>query len=164
MNNVISAFPGCGKTYLATNAERMYGCRVKDSDSSSFSWLQQKDGTRARNPDFPRNYVDHIRASMGEAALVLVSSHAAVREALAKQGIGYALVYPDRGLKDEYVDRFRSIGSPESFVDLLSAQWDVFIDGLDGDMGAVERSVLTEGQYLSDIVAEVLKIPTTTQA
>lgn len=62
---IISGFPGIGKSYFFRNQE--YNNRtVLDSDSSEFSWVKDENGnnTKERNPDFPSNYIDHIKENM----------------------------------------------------------------------------------------------------
>ncbi|MES2971504.1 MAG: hypothetical protein V4702_04230 [Patescibacteria group bacterium] len=152
MTKIVSAFPGCGKSFLTENYDST--SPVLDSDSSGYSWLHQDDGTKVRNPDFPRNYLDHIQSNIGEAAIILVSSHAEVREALAEEGIDYTLVYPETELKQDYLERFQRRGSPAAFVDLLDRKWDEFIGDLECD-ATPRKVVLGQGQYLSDVVDEL---------
>lgn len=59
---VISAFPACGKSYKVKNYNgKPY--TMLDSDSSNFSWIKDELGnnTKVRNPDFPSNYIQHIK-------------------------------------------------------------------------------------------------------
>ncbi|MBI3036666.1 hypothetical protein HYY73_02830 [Candidatus Woesearchaeota archaeon] len=142
MTQVILAFPGTGKTYFQQHTP----LRVLDSDSSKFSWSSEG----VRNPDFPGNYVAHIRESMGIADIVLVSSHAPVRDALVREGIPYTLVFPYRNLKDEYIERFRQRGSSEAFVDQVAKNWDGWISELEQQVGCTPVR-LSAGQYLSDL-------------
>ncbi|MCH7928756.1 MAG: hypothetical protein IID03_12385, partial [Candidatus Dadabacteria bacterium] len=92
---VISAFPATGKSYFKNRV----GKNVLDSDSSKFSWLKKG----VRHPDFPDNYIQHIKDNLGKVDIILVSSHKIVREALVKNGIQFVLMYPNRKLKYEYV-------------------------------------------------------------
>ena len=56
---IFSVFPACGKTYLYEHQDE-YGLKILDSDSSQFSWTLTRDGM-IRNPDFPKNYIEHIK-------------------------------------------------------------------------------------------------------
>ena len=60
---IISAFPGVGKTYLYNEYPKL----ISDSDSSKFSWLE--DGNR--NPNFVKDYVDHIEKEASKNYLFL---------------------------------------------------------------------------------------------
>lgn len=126
---VIAAFPGCGKSYtVAHEAEKFNG--VLDSDSSQFSWIKDKDGknTEKRNPDFPNNYIKHIKDNIGKVEVIFVSSHKEVRDALKKEGIEYFLVYPNSFQKQDYIKRYKNRGNPQSFIDLLNSNWDLWIE------------------------------------
>jgi len=124
---VISAFPGTGKTVFFENTK----LDVIDSDSSKFSWLDHPNGER--NPEFPANYIKHIKENIGKVDYILVSSHKEVRDALRENHIMYMLVYPRKDAKDNYLNRYRVRGSGEEFVKLLDDNWDNFIDQLDNE-------------------------------
>jgi hypothetical protein len=153
MAKIISAFPGTGKSHFTAN-NAVEG-KVLDSDSSSYSWLHSADGSKVeppvRDPNFPKNYMDHIREEMGSAAVILVSSHADVRTALVDEGIDFTLVFPERGLKEEYLERFSKRGSPEGFINLIANNWDVFLDQLEDQQGC-ETVVLGAGEFISDVI------------
>lgn len=107
---IYSVFPACGKTWLYEHQEE-YGWKILDSDSSEFSWIYQigEDANnwtvRKRNPDFPNNYIKHIKKNISKYDCIFVSSHAAVRQALDDAGIDFTIVYPDYNCKAEWVGR-----------------------------------------------------------
>lgn len=110
---IYSVFPACGKTYLYEHQED-YGVTILDSDSSKFSWIytdkdewgEDLEGfRRLRNPDFPNNYIKHIKENIGKYDCIFVSSHASVREALDKEGIDFTIVYPEISCKAEWIGR-----------------------------------------------------------
>ena len=142
MSRIISAFPGTGKTYF----QKKSPLNVLDSDSSKYSWL----APGIRNPYFPNNYVGHIRESMNQNDIILVSSHKIVRDALVKNGIEYLLVFPERSLKVEYIERFKQRGNNEEFINLVSNSWDNWMSELEEQEGC-SKVKLFSGQYLSDI-------------
>ena len=79
---VIAAFPGTGKSFCTKNeGEKFEG--ILDSDSSNYSWIKDSNGqnTTERNPDFPNNYITHIKENIGKVDIIFVSSHKEVREA-----------------------------------------------------------------------------------
>ena len=134
---IISGFPGIGKSSMFAK----YGAeKVSDSDSSNFPKEQ-----------FPTNYLNHIKRMTQDREFVLVSSHAEVRAGLVECGMEFTLVYPDQSLKDEYVQRYISRGSPEAFVQLMSDNWDKFLEECRGQTGC-NHIVLQAGQYLTDVV------------
>ena len=119
MSLVFSCFPGTGKTWVYQNQEQL-GVSVLDSDSSVFSWLSEG----VRNPDFPSNYITHIKENLGKFDVILVSCHTAVRDALYADGISFRSVVPAKSEKENYLNRYRQRGSPASFVCLLCKNWD----------------------------------------
>ena len=160
---IISAFPACGKTYYYNHADE--NIVVLDSDSSKFSWKEIVDEKykmhnwgktnykekkiRVRNPDFPNNYIQHIKENLYSADYILVSSHAAVRQALRDNGLPYIVVYPSRSLKEEWVGRCCIRGNDMAFCQTISENWDGWID----EMEAEGRGyVLQHGQHLSDVL------------
>ena len=140
---IVSAFPGTGKTYYTEQANDP---GVWDSDSSVFSWSEPG----IRHPDFPQNYIDHIKEGIGKCTIIFVSSHKVVRDALCKNGIHFDLVYPERDLKDEYIGRFKERGSPDKFVEFIDSNWDDFIDELDGQRSCDKIRLFT-GEYIAHV-------------
>jgi hypothetical protein len=148
---IISAFPACGKsTYYKewsqyseeniwrkrVNGEQVYnnmglpvGEKILDSDSSLFSWIYDENGnkTNERNPDFPNNYIRHIKKHMETDDIIFVSSHKVVRDALKENDIPYILIYPSINMKDEWIRRFKERGNDKSFIEFQKDHWDEFI-------------------------------------
>ena len=167
---IISAFPLCGKTYFSQNCGDFV---VLDSDSSNFSWVKDANGNRTnkRNPDFPGNYIEHIKSNIGKADYILVSTHKEVRDALREAGIEYILVYPKPELLGEWQSRYRFRdynGFPMSVMtnnwyDWIFQCWvDVKINGVRGIelckddflMDAVEKYEYSNGFCLCDFDKE----------
>lgn len=161
---VISAFPGCGKTYIAENCKNMIGTLldvenpiILDADESAFSWIIERgiNGKRMRNPNFPQNYIQHIESNMGIADLIFVSSHKEVRDALTTANIEYWLVYPELSAKDSWIGRiFNRKPESESNINIckdLSLNWEKLITDCYTDKN--ENQYTLEGDvYLSDVM------------
>lgn len=122
---IISAFPGTGKSVY----HRAHPETTLDSDSSLFSWVETKEG-KIRNPEWPANYIKHIQENIGKYEFIFVSTHKEVREALLNACLFFYLIYPDEEHKDLYLERFKERGSPDSFVKLLSDNWEAWIKEL----------------------------------
>ena len=133
---VISAFPGTGKSYCFQNSDK----KVLDSDSSTFD-----------KKYFPDNYIKHIKDNIGKVDIIFVSSHKEVRDALVENGISYILVYPDKSLKDEYIERYKDRGNNEKFVELISSNWELWIEELQGQKGC-SHVILKTYQFIGDIL------------
>lgn len=133
---VISAFPACGKTYAFEKLNEN-GYKVLDSDSSKFSWCYDYDPANSdriekyRNPEFPKNYIQHIKENIGKVDYIFVSSHKEVRDALIEHNIPFKLVYPYRSLKAEWIGRCFLRGSGEAFCNKLAKNWDKWLDEIE---------------------------------
>jgi hypothetical protein len=146
---VISAFPACGKSYCFNNHQDKYS--ILDSDSSEFSWVKDSEGnnTKERNPDFPSNYIKHIKDNIGKVDIIFVSSHEVVRKALFENDIKTIIVYPNKNLKDEWVRRFKERGNNEGFIKFISDNWDNFIDDIQNeDFGFLKQKLSKDNPYL----------------
>lgn len=133
---VVSAFPGTGKSYFFDNSD----LNVLDSDSSKFD-----------KAHFPANYIEHIKSNIGKADIIFVSSHKVVRDALVENGIEFILAYPRVELKYEYLSRYKVRGSQDAFIQLISCNWDSWIEEMKNQSGCF-RYQLGPGNYLSDYV------------
>lgn len=148
MTKVISGFPAVGKSYLYNNNK---GLKVLDSDSRKFSW--ESEGVR--HPDFPNNYIRHIKRNLGVVDVIFVSSHKVVREALEDNGIDYTIVYPNISLKGEYISRYINRGNDDSFIEFLNNNWEEFIKDIENERFPVKVE-LQEGQYMKDVLEHIL--------
>ena len=126
---IISAFPACGKTYCSENKQNLFN-GILDSDSSNFSWVKEN-GKRKRNPNFPKNYIEHIKENIEEVEIIFISSHNIVRKALEDNNIEYYLIYPDINLKNEWVERFIRRGNSDKFIEFIKNKWEYFITEMD---------------------------------
>jgi hypothetical protein len=120
---IVAAFPGSGKTHWhLTDPDN-----TADSDSSSFSWIDTASG-RTRNPEFPGNYIKHIKSLIGTKEIIFISTHAQVIEAMLAHEIEFINVLPERESKEIYMEKYRVRGSDSSFIELVSNNWDLWHD------------------------------------
>ena len=146
---VLCAFPGTGKTYLYEKYKDKLN--ILDSDSSKFSWLEPG----VRNPDFPNNYIKHIKEEIDNGAqLILVSSHDIVRKALIENEIPFSMVYPHIEDKNVYLERYKNRGSDEVFIKMMDEKFEEFINGMiaDGESNPdmIDSLMLSADEYISD--------------
>lgn len=148
---VISAFPACGKTFAC---EYFKNKVILDSDSSQFSWVYTDNNEKIRNPDFPDNYISHIKYNIGTADYILVSSHQNVREALKAANIKFMLVYPNKKLLHEWVGRCYLRKNNGFSIDLLVEKWDEWIAQCkeESEENGIFSYELSSGEYLSDVI------------
>lgn len=145
---IIAGFPGIGKSHLFK--EKMKDKIILDSDSSMFSKLE--DGEH--NPDFPLNYIKHIKENIGVADIILVSTHEQVRRLLEKEYILYNIVYPSIELKEEYIDRYKNRNNTEEFISILDKMWDNWIRDIECEKFPYLYK-LNQGEYLGDVINQM---------
>lgn len=139
---IVSAFPGTGKSYYC-NIQQEYvpegfSC---DSDSSKFD-----------KSNFPENYIAHIKEQVVKGiGRIMVSSHKDVRDALIVNQLPFVLVYPDISLKHEYINRYIERGNTNSFIELLNANWEKWINECEGQPHCL-RIKLNSGQFLGNVL------------
>ena len=154
---VIAAYPACGKSYFTENARDFFDNEnpiILDSDSSKFSWIYE-DGikTDKRNPDFPQNYINHIKENIGKADVIFVSSHSVVRKALSKNNIKFTLVVPKKICLNEWMIRYINRGNDNDFINAQIDNWDKWLNEIDEEKGTYSKLIkLDQSQYISDII------------
>ena len=129
---IVSAFPCCGKTYYFENKKDLV---VLDSDISNFSWIKDENGnnTKERNPEFPNNYIEHIKENIGKVDIIFVSSHKVVRDALSESGLNWSLVIPKKECLSSWVGRAYMRGSSDGFIKIIIDNWDNWLDEIEKD-------------------------------
>lgn len=140
---LIAGFPGVGKTWLSLSYQTG---DILDLDSAQYSWAS----LGIRNPDFVTDYIEAIESNLGKYKLILISTHAEIRQALADKGIRYTLVYPSKDCKEVYMAS-RYIGRDPKFIKLMDTKWDSFIESL-GSNSDGNTVILSENQYLRDVL------------
>lgn len=148
---IYSVFPACGKTWLCEHQED-YNLKILDSDSSQFGWVRIN-GLKERNPDFPANYIKHIKDNIGKYDCIFVSSHASVRRALEEEGIDFTIVYPEQRCQAEWVGRCfirDKAGESGCGAEVLYNNWDEWTTECFMDGTFHEEIVLSSNEYLSD--------------
>jgi hypothetical protein len=151
---IIAGFPGVGKSHIANNSSDGL-VTIHDSDSSKFSWIEPG----VRHPEWPGNYIDHIRSIDGPDALVFVSTHIEVRAALVSAGLAFATVIPNPADKETYLTRCLEHGSPPEFIELISANWSSWLRDLARAAPASAMTFqLNRGAYLADQLGDIQRL------
>lgn len=145
-DRLIAAFPATGKSFYAQSHPVLN--RVADSDSSLYSWIVQQDGSKVRNPDWPHNYLRHIKDELSTGRTVLVSTHAEIRELLQDE-LPFTLVYPKESCRVEYLVRMARRDSPLPLIELVDKNWYAWIEEM-REQACEVRIELGPGRYLSD--------------
>lgn len=152
---IVSAFAGVGKTTLA----QMYKEDVIDLESGNFKWLDNegtenlKGNKKIPNPKYPINYLEAIKKANSQYKVVLISQHDVIRKCLDAVKLDYIVVYPEIGLKEEFIERYKLRDNNDNFINLISSKWENWIS----DLNLIQnhkKIVINKGQYLSDFVED----------
>lgn len=142
--DIIAGFPGTGKSHFC---DQLKINNFFDSDSSNFSWLIEN-GIKKRHPEWPNNYIDHIK-SLPDNSIVFVSTHKEVLEALTKVDLFFIIVLPQKECKEEYLKRYKERNNDDSFIQLLDKYFVEWIEDIESNYKA-KCVWLTSQEYLSD--------------
>ena len=139
---LVAAFPGTGKShYCNVDVDYMPQGFATDSDSSKFD-----------KANFPENYIEHIKQKISEGyARVFISSHKDVRDALVLHNLPFVLIYPSKELKQEYIERYKQRGNNEKFIQLVSDNWETWIDDCKAQTGCFHIE-LVSCQFVANVV------------
>lgn len=143
---IISAFPGSGKT---TFAKKFKG-RVLDLESSDFKWKGDTDVNKVLNQDFPRNYIDTIIDAVKSekyGAIIVYNEFLNFEESkeLSDMVENIIAIYPlndketgdsrdeyyNDEIKNEFLNRYKTMGKPDSFIKFISDNWDKLISDME---------------------------------
>lgn len=180
---IYSVFPACGKTWLAEHQDDFgLKILDSDSSKFSWMFRKRTDEELAkekeiwesipralsgdmfikrikdevikvRNPDFPDNYIEHIKESIGKYDYIFVSSHKSVREALDREEIDYTIVYPSYECMAEWVGRCyvrEKNGEDGCSANTMYESWFPFYMDCFNAGANHKEIVLRPGQYLRD--------------
>ncbi|KAL6890911.1 hypothetical protein GGI43DRAFT_209973 [Trichoderma evansii] len=150
---IICAFIASGKTWLTTYSKQLglSGFNVLDLDSSV---IPKENGQRASN--FKELYLAKVKESIAPNTIVLISTHEEIRSALVEEGLDFALVYPRRDLKGEWIKRLRSRKSPEGLINIVDKDWASMLGECE-EQGGCSHFILERGQYLSDKIENIMQ-------
>ncbi|KAM0458678.1 hypothetical protein ACHAPV_006070 [Trichoderma viride] len=150
---IISAFIASGKTWLTLNSENLglSDYKVLDLDSSV---IPKENGQRASN--FKELYMAKVRDSIAPNTIVLISTHEEIRSALAEEGLDFALVYPSRDLKKEWIQRLEARGSPEGLINIVREDWSSMLGECEAQ-GSCLKFTLEMGEYLSKLIGNIIE-------
>lgn len=150
---IYSAFPGTGKTFASSK-----DASIIDAESSNFQWLDATGGTnesskgalKTKNPEWPQNYINYI-IEKSKNNTVLIASQPVVLNALDEANVAYTTVAPLVSDKQTYLQRYEKRGNNELFVNLMSKNFDNFIEDLHSHTKAHHITLKTT-EYLIDIL------------
>ena len=144
---VIAGFPGIGKSWFIET--RAKGKRVVDLEPSPFKYDNDQ------SEHWPSNYLTAVHQAMAESDLVLIATYPEIITTLVAEGVDVIVVYPDSSQSAEYKKRYRVRGNHERVIEMLVKSFESNIENLVALDGCT-HIVLKSGQYLSDVIGEIV--------
>jgi hypothetical protein len=136
-STIISGFPGIGKSFLSI----WKGDAVLDLDSGNFlgdnKWQLYKQAL-----------IDGI----GKYEYILVSTHDETRIILNELNAPYFIIFPDKSLKKEYIQRYKERGNNGSFIKLMEEYFEDFVNSIENSKGGVKIKLDKPDMFLKDIL------------
>lgn len=184
---VISAYPCCGKTYLKEHGFRNYSILDSDSSKfswieryyteeeidsilslfdttnsllpvESIKNIYRKETRKIRNPNFVKDYINHIEENIGKVDIIFVSTHLEVRQALQDNNIEYYTVYPSKNMLNEWIGRMYLRGSTNEFIDKQIEMWDKNVGNIDNEPhGKFVYRLNVNGGHIGSIVEDIIE-------
>ncbi len=143
MGNIVCGFVGTGKSSIMKYCEDV---KAIDLDTVYFKKIEGWENVYAQCAIALSNMYD----------IVCITSYIQVMKLFNKHGIKWWLVYPDRNLKLEYIERAEKKNTDPEYIEQFFNKWDDHIDDAQ-DVPNSHKIVLKSGQYLSDVVYKILK-------
>ena len=138
---IICGFAGIGKSSIKDAIPYFKDVKLYDLQSHIFK----------KESGWQKTYVECALALRDKYDYVFLSTHDVVIDELKNRGEKFYIVYPNKYLKQEYLERFRKRGSSMDYILRFRERWDMFIDKLDS-LDHEWKINLRTGQYLSDVI------------
>ena len=161
---IIAAYAGCGKTTFAEKTWNSvdlvcvpYKYHVTDDLEEKMTEAGKACYGYSINSAWPRNYISAVLTAYHRYQYVVIPTILPVLEELRRLRIPYVLCYPERGLKEEYKERYRKRGNLEAFEEVFVGCWDYYLDRFETDEYG-KHILLKTGEYLLDHRKQIEKI------
>jgi hypothetical protein len=128
-----AAFPGTGKTYFCGHSQ------LKAIEVEFWQYESRK------------QYIQDVKAQMGKVDFVFLSTDVEGLQLLHNEGLEIFLVYPQKNLRNKYLDRYIERDNPYDFIGTMMKYWDATIEKLK-EQKYCKHIVLEKNQYLSDVL------------
>lgn len=130
----------------------------KEDAVKIFKEYTKWNSVKKRNPNFVKDYINHIKENIGRVDIIFVSSHLEVRQALQDNGIEYYTVYPSKNMLNEWVGRMYLRGNDSEFIDKQIEMWDKNIGNIDNEPhGKFVYRLNANGDYIGPVVEDIIE-------
>ena len=157
MGVFIYAFTATGKSTLAKKYSN-----VIDMESTLYKYLGDfkedeslKSTVREINKAWPDNYFKMLLEVKDKYDYILISDEIC-DEFLKENDFEYWWVYPQKELKEEYMERCRKRRNNNEFISWSSKLWNEWIDKCKNDKNASKHIELKSNQFLEDVLPNLI--------
>ncbi len=160
---IISAFPGCGKTYLYNNQIK-YGLKILDAESYLFH----------KTPNWEKEYILYIMNQLSNFDLILVSQHDEVLLELNNKKLSFITVAPNNSpdltnrekmlIKQQWFGRFilrnnNHVGDFDKWVKKINENYDKWTNpDFFKHFNPYCHFSLNQNEYLCDIIKTIIEL------
>ena len=131
-----AGFCGIGKTFICNNS------KYKAVEVEFWQY---------KNKGLIKEFIRDVKKHYGKVDYIFLSTDPDGLELLNKEGYDIVLVYPERELRNEYLDRYIERDNPYDFIGTMMLRWNKIIDELD-ELTYCKKIILKEGEYLKDVI------------
>jgi len=131
-----AAFCGAGKTYL---------CEKTNIKAIEIEYWKYKE------KGLFKEYVSDVKKNYGVFDYIFISTDPGGLKLLHNEGFEITLVYPENGLRNEYLDKYIERDSPYDFIGTFMKHWNIWLNELK-EQNYCKHIVLKSGQYLQDVL------------
>ena len=142
LGKIIAVFPCSGKTHYVLNNFHKESC----IDHDFYDWMYR--GNLGHS--WLVKYIFRMKDLRKKFKFVYVNTLPTIINELPKDSI---VIYPNRSLKEEWIQRAIKRGGETAFPLTLGEKWDYWLDACNTWEG--KKYELQSGQYLSDIQKEL---------
>lgn len=133
-----AAFCGTGKTFICKNAQ------YKAIEVEYWEYKGSE-----------KEFLQDVKKQIGLVDIIFLGTDIDSLYLLQNEGLDIVLVYPQKNLRNEYLDRYIERDNPYDFIGSMMKYWDNRIDEL-SDLRHCKHFVLESGQYISDIIDQFI--------
>lgn len=128
-----AAFPGTGKTFICNNS------KLKAIEVEFWQYESQK------------QFIQDVKSQLGKVDIIFLSTEFEGLQLLHNEGLEFCLVYPQKNLRNEYLDRYIERDNPYDFIGTMMKYWDTTIEKLK-EQKYCKHIILEKNQYLNDVL------------